>query len=879
MKAVRERLVNAGLYVFAVLLPVTVFVSLNRILENEWQVSHLLNVLAAGIVIVVSLFSRKLPFNIKALFILGILLFYGTYSLLVFGLAGMGELALAAFSMLAAALFGMRAGFIALSSCLGILASIAFAIRLNWIAPHIPEDYLTSSPAWITALIAFALFLGLAVIGSGGIYRHLEESFEKLTGRTMELYEANQNLESEIAERIRSGKIQQVLLEIFRASNLSGGLEEFLVKIRNLLGKVLDTTNFFVALYDEARDEYTFPYMADQHDEPASFKRLQLKKSLTDYVRRTGKPLLLDEDAIKELEESGEVDMVGAPSHSWLGVPLRTPHSIIGVAAVQSYRESQHFTLADLNLLDMVSGHIALAIEHKETEEALRESEQRFRRIFEGGPLGMAVMDLNSCFIRANQVLSTMLGYSQEELSGLDLFRIVHPDEAAPTREAFQQLLNRELISFKTERRFIHKEDHQVWTDFSVTVVLSEDNRPLHILAMFEDITEQKQAEAEKKELEHQFRHAQKMQAIGLLAGGVAHDFNNILTGISWTSELALKETEPDSESQTAFQQVLELADRAAVLTRQLLAFSRQQSLNPVEVHANELIRQTLRMLERLIGENITLTFKAKASFDLIKADPGQLEQVLMNLAINARDAMPNGGSLVIETRNEKTRRESDLTFSTSKQSGAFVVIEVRDTGVGMDQDTLDRIFEPFFTTKELGKGTGLGLSTVYGIISQHGGHISADSVPGKGSTFTIIFPCLEERGIELPKSESVNVEFIPKGDEMILVVEDEESLQALISRILENEGYQVRLASSPEEVDEETAASIDLLLTDMVMPGGSGLELYDKLRSIQPDLKVIFMSGYTDQDILPDQSDIPFLQKPFSPHDLTRTIRAVLDS
>ncbi len=391
-----------------------------------------------------------------------------------------------------------------------------------------------------------------------------------------------------------------------------------------------------------------------------------------------------------------------------------------------------------------------------------------------------------------------------------------------------------------------------------------------------------KDAEASKtrKQLEEQLRQSQKMEAIGRLAGGVAHDFNNILTGITGYVELLLAQVE-EPGARRDLEQIRLLSARAAGLTQQLLAFSRRQPLQVKAVDLNDLVASTTAMVERLIGEDVELKSVAGSDLAAVRADAGQIEQVLMNLAVNSRDAMPEGGKLIIETSNVHLDREYARRH-TAVVPGSYVMLSVTDTGVGMDKEMQARAFEPFFTTKELGKGTGLGLSTVYGIVKQHDGNIWVYSEPGRGTCFKIYLPAFEASPARLPADEVAG--HVPRGDETILLVEDETSVLDAVQRALETYGYTVLSATHPDEARSVFGAQdegIDLLLTDVVMPGYDGIQLHEILCQDIPELPVLFMSGYTDRSILEVgvlDPGIPFIQKPFSPAQLVRKVRSVLD-
>jgi two-component system, cell cycle sensor histidine kinase and response regulator CckA len=381
--------------------------------------------------------------------------------------------------------------------------------------------------------------------------------------------------------------------------------------------------------------------------------------------------------------------------------------------------------------------------------------------------------------------------------------------------------------------------------------------------------------------LEEQLRQSQKMEAVGRLAGGVAHDFNNLLTVITGYSQMSMEETAPGSSLHEHAQQVYEASQRAAALTRQLLAFSRQQVLQPQVVSLNKILESMQKMLSRLIGEDIRVRTICSKELALVKVDPAQIEQVILNLSINARDAMPKGGQLTLET----DRAELDESYTKDHpwvKPGVYMRLTVSDNGVGMDEKTQARIFEPFFTTKETGKGTGLGLSMVYGVVKQSGGHIMVYSEPGHGTTFKLYFPIVDK--LEEGREGKLKAAAQRRGEETILIVEDDQALRELAKNILANQGYKVFAAQNPEEVREickTHGTKIDLLLTDVIMPQMSGKDVAQMCTATIPTLKVLYMSGYTSDVIMHHgvlEEGLAFLQKPFTPVSLTAKVREVLD-
>jgi two-component system, cell cycle sensor histidine kinase and response regulator CckA len=408
-----------------------------------------------------------------------------------------------------------------------------------------------------------------------------------------------------------------------------------------------------------------------------------------------------------------------------------------------------------------------------------------------------------------------------------------------------------------------------------------QDGVPTGVQGIARDITERKRMEKALRASEDQLRQSQKMEAIGQLAGGVAHDFNNLLTAINGYSALALRRLGEDHPVQPYLEEIKKAGDRAANLTRQLLAFGRKQILQPLSINLNDVVRDMNKMLKRLIGEDVQLIANLRPDLNRIQADPGQVEQVLVNLVVNSRDAMPRGGTITIETANVKLD-EAYASKLVGLSAGDYVMLAISDTGTGMDQETQKRIFEPFFTTKEKGKGTGLGLSTVYGIIRQSGGNIWVYTEPGEGTTFKVYMPQIEAEvgGSVIPHSSSI----MQDGNETVLLVEDEEMVRKLASQLLKESGYSVLEASGGDEamdICKTYQEPIDLLITDVVMPKMSGRDVAAQLKTLHPETRVLFMSGYTDDAIVHHgivDSDIAFIQKPFSATSLTQKIREVLD-
>ncbi|HUL38523.1 MAG TPA: PAS domain S-box protein [Thermodesulfobacteriota bacterium] len=517
--------------------------------------------------------------------------------------------------------------------------------------------------------------------------------------------------------------------------------------------------------------------------------------------------------------------------------------------------------------------------ERKKAEEALQESEKKFRVLTETAASGIFIHQ-GEKFVYVNPASEAITGYSRQELLAMDFWNIVHPDYRELVKQRAQARHHGEPVPSRYELKIITKNGEERWIDLAVGMI-DFDGKPA-VLGTDFDITERKRAEEEMRALEEQLRQSQKIEAIGRLAGGIAHDFNNLLTVIKGYSQLSLLDLKESDPLWGNIQEIQKATQRAADLTRHLLAFSRRQILDPKVLDLNSLLRDLDKMLRRIIGEDIGLSTQLTNDLGRVKIDPGQFEQMILNLAVNAKDAMPSGGKLMIETSNVELDEEYAVNHA-SVIPGHYVRLSVSDTGAGMAKDVREKIFEPFFTTKEKGKGTGLGLSTVYGIVKQSGGNIWVYSELGHGTTFKIYLPIVGEDLETLSGRDEA--ESLPRGSETVLLVEDELSVRELAQRLLRQQGYNVLEADNGKEalgIAQETyGGTIHLLLTDVVMPEMGGKKLADQLKIIRPALKVLYTSGYTDDAIVHHGTLDPgthFLQKPFSPKTLLHKVREVLD-
>ena len=671
----------------------------------------------------------------------------------------------------------------------------------------------------------------------------------------------------DITARKRAELERQVTFEIIHAVNVTDNLDDLLGLIHLALKKVLYAENCFIALYEPATGMFHFPFFVDQFDQAPPPQRVG--KSCTAHVYRTGQAMLIPQRTFDLLAAEGKVELVGTPSPSWLGVPLRTPAATIGVLVVQHYEDENAYTEREQEFLGSVGGQIALAIERKRSEEKVRESEARLRVLVEQLPAVLWTVDRNLRFTSALGAGFVRLKIKPDTLLGTSLL-----DYFETTDQTF--------LPIAAHRRAVAGEPmtfHVEWKSGSyachVEPLRDSDGQVSGAICMSLDITDRKQ-------LEEQLRQAQKMEAVGRLAGGIAHDFNNLLMVIQGYSDLLVERLPGGDPLRRNAEQIQMASQRASSLTRQLLAFSRKQMLAPKILNVQSVVAEMEKILRRLIGEDIQLETSSATDLGLVKADRSQIEQVILNLAVNARDAMPQGGRLTIETANV----ELDSSYSHPPavlSPGRYVMLAVTDNGCGMDAETQAHVFEPFFTTKEKGKGTGLGLATVYGVVKQSGGYVWVYSEPGRGTSFKIYLPRIEETTVPAGRDGKSEMQIPQRGSETILLVEDEKGVRELAREYLASSGYTVIEAEDGHTALELAAmhvGQIHLLLTDVVMPGISGRELAERVSQIRPGIKIIYMSGYTDQAVVHHgilQNDAVLLQKPFTLMTLAGKLREML--
>jgi len=574
------------------------------------------------------------------------------------------------------------------------------------------------------------------------------------------------------------------------------------------------------------------------------------------------------------LNDRHEIRYEGMQPHGDYCVPILSDGKTLGVLNIH-VKHGHNCDQKEEEFLTVVANTLAGIIVRKRAEKALETEKEKFQVLVEESPLGISLISKAGNYKYVNPKFVEMFGYTLEEIpTGREWFRRAYPDKEYRNQAISAWITAIQEIKVGPTKTLLFavtcKDGSKKEIQFLPVAMQNGEQ-----FIIYEDITEQKKTEA-------RLIQSQKMEAVGTLAGGIAHDFNNLLTSIMGNAELMLMEMDENHPFHGNTQEISLASRRAAALTRQLLAFSRKQVFHPKIINLNEIVMSIKKMLKRLIKEDINLKSNLHPALRRVKMDTGQLEQVIVNLAVNARDSMPDGGDLIIATENVDLSQDYFRDHGMKEKPGPYVVLRVRDTGMGMGEEVRSRVFEPFFTTKEVGKGTGLGLATVYGIVKQSNGYIFAQSQPGEGATFELYLPKAQD-DIKYADDEKPS-KAISTGSGTILVVEDDNRVRNLVKKILMTTGYQVLEAQNSEsalEVSKGYKGTIHLMLTDVILPGINGLELAKMLEPQRPDMKVLYMTGYTDDSIAHygvPESGIDLLDKPFSPEALSGKVREVLD-
>jgi PAS domain S-box-containing protein len=521
--------------------------------------------------------------------------------------------------------------------------------------------------------------------------------------------------------------------------------------------------------------------------------------------------------------------------------------------------------------------------ERKRAETTLRQSEEKFRTLVNTAPFGIQLTDLQGRILYSNPAHHQIQGYESDQLIGMHLWDLTADEAHRKTiREYYQDIISKKIEPTMYTCRETTRDDREIDVEINWDYIRNEKDEITGVISIIEDVTERKKADAEREKLQKQLNQAQKMEAVGRLAGGVAHDFNNMLGVILGYVELAFEKVDSSQELHADLEEIQKAAERSADLTKQLLTFARKQIIAPEVLDLNDAVDSMLKMLRRLIGEDIDLSWLPADKLWPVKIDPSQINQILANLCVNARDAIAGVGKLTIETRTT-TFDQAYCAGHAGFITGDYVMLAVTDNGCGMDKETLNNLFEPFFTTKNMGEGTGLGLAIIYGIVKQNHGFVNVYSEPGRGTCFKIYLP--RHHAAEQTRDDTLPEKLIPTGNETILLVEDEPAILRMTRMMLERKGYSVLPAATPADalgIANASGGKIDLLMTDVVMPEMNGRDLAEKVTKIFPDIKLLFMSGYaadviTHQGVL--EEGVAFMQKPFATNELAKKIREVLDN
>ena len=719
-----------------------------------------------------------------------------------------------------------------------------------------------------------ALDRGLAGVADGRLELQLpvrrDDELGRLTGHFNQMTDVlRARAEDERRRAVSLVDTQAATYRISEAAIRAPTLRDLFVAIHRIVGELMPARNFYIALWDRGTGTIAFPYFVDEFDAPPAPK--QPGKGLTEYVLRTGEPLLATPDVALALERRGEIELIGAPSIDWLGVPLKPNGGTIGVLVVQTYTEGVRFTARERDILQFVSTQVAMTIERRRAEEAVRQSEEQYRALVDGVKDVIFALSVDGIITALNPAFEDITGWSRDEWLGRPFSGLLHPDEM-PRAAAMLDRVVRESPRPTSQFRVRTRGGEYRLGEFH-TSVQRRDGAVTGILGIVRDITD-------RVRLEEQLRHAQKMEAVGQVASGVAHDFNNLLTATLSSAGLLRAALPADSPLLDDVSTVADAARRGAELTGKLLAFSRRQSLAFKPVSLAAAAADFIRMAQRIVPESVRISLQVEASEATLQADAGALQQILLNLVTNARDAMPKGGTIRIDVGRRRLDAEQ-VRLHGWGTPGDYVTLSVADTGCGMDAATQARIFEPFFTTKPVGQGTGLGMPMVYGLVKDHGGFVQIYSESGHGTTVRLYFPAV--RGEAVEPAPEVTPE-VRGGTETLLLVEDADDVRRAATRVLEKHGYTViALADGREALSVIRAgrSPADLIISDVVMPHAGGPDVLLALRRSGLDTKLLLTSGYTARevrDLAQADPDVPFLAKPWSVEELLRSVRAALD-
>jgi len=659
----------------------------------------------------------------------------------------------------------------------------------------------------------------------------------------------------DLTELKRNETIKDVLFNISEAVRRAVTLRQLLEIIQLQVDRLMDAKNFYVALvYDKQKALYTFPFIVDVNPEELEEPDtpVQLKNSFTDYVCRREKPLLADKKKYDDLSVRDDIQLIGKTPMSWMGVPLKAAEDeVIGVVVMQSYTDESAYSDSDMHVLSIISNTIAGAIKYKQAEQALRASEEQYRTLINNIQDGVFLIYKRKLEF-SNDAFARMVGYNVEDLIGMDFKEIVAPGDLEMVESRYQKRLQGEDVPAEYEFRMVHKNGTDVYVNMHVGLVNYQDG--IASMGTVKDVTGRVRAEGEKRELEERLALSEKMEAIGRLAGGVAHDLNNVLSAIVSYPDLLLMKLPQDSPLRKSIITIKQSGQRAAAIVQDLLTLARRGVTISKTENLNQVIPDYLSSpeFEKLVKNHPQVHFKTQLRRDLpnIKGSAIHLSKTVMNLVANAAEAMPSGGEVLISTEGRNIGRPIKGYYHTIEK-GPYVVLTVSDTGVGIAPEDLGKIFDPFYTKKVMGRsGTGLGMSVIWGTVEDHKGFIDVSSTQGKGSTFKLYFPVTGEENSNFEAANIPINKYMGKG-EKILVVDDKRDQREIATVLLTELGYSVHTVSSGEEaVDYIKTNAVDLLLLDMLMPPGiDGLDTYREILKLQPGMKAIITSGFSESD------------------------------
>ena len=682
------------------------------------------------------------------------------------------------------------------------------------------------------------------------------------------------NTQSPLPQR-RAEQLNQTLFKISNAVRVSRNLDDLYGSIHQILGEIMDLTNFFIALYDKEAGRISFPYFRDIYDaEEVYCDELRLDNCLTGGVIQNAMPVFLRKEELERRRDSKT--LVGTVPELWLGIPLKIKGEVIGIMATLSYHDADLFDQIDLHTLISVSDQIALAIERKQYEQALSSSEKKYRTILETMVEGYFEQDQEGRITMANPAMCKMLDTPVEEVVGTRFEKFFANLETNTIPNAFQNIINGDKTNLSLEFELSLKDDSVRYFEGTFSSIRDENHTIKGIRGIVRNITEKKIAEKTQKRFEEKLQQSQRLESLGTLAGGVAHDFNNLLMGIQGRISIIQADLDEQHPHFTQLARMESYIEKASNLTSQLLGFARGGKYEIKAVNLNHIIENSIAIVQPA-KKAIEIRTVFKDNQSVVEVDENQLEQVLVNLLLNASQAMLQGGTITIGT--EKITVDDNSAAVKSIIPGPYLQVTVEDTGVGISEKNIGKIFDPFFTTNPSGGSTGLGLAMVYGIIENHHGFISVESTVNEGTCFTILLPSSQKKIVPDDKRPIET----QTGTDTILLVDDEPMVTEVGKEMISMLGYEAVTASSGLEalkIIKDRDKKIDLFIIDMIMPQMSGGELFDRLKSNDPDVKILLSSGYSidgeAREII-NRGCKGFIQKPFTVSQLGEKIKDVL--